>query len=420
MIEFNINSPQHISVLLFGGELLEDIKIENGVFKGGKAPGQIKYKKIKQKINIRGLKINSKNSEETKTKNIFKTDEETLNNLIKKFKENDVQLLKYKDQIDILTVILTIRALQKEVSTYYENIYKYIYNNNFVHANFTHVKTSTGRLNCSSPNLQNQPKPPSKISKHFTSRFLEGNLLLTDYSQIDVRCEAQQCGDKQRKKDIQSGIDDHTMYLSFMVNKPYAELIEKVKTDPYWKNQRSIAKGFTFAGQYLASPATIARNINITESLATKVMDDRKNLYSTLYEWHTKNYEQIKKCGYYNTLTGRILRFKKYSGQYGEYYSPNEASNYCTQSLAGDIVGGMLGIFWRKKAIYNRDKYLLINTVHDNYIFDVKTVYIETLKEDLKVVDTWKEVCYDKFNYLWDIDILRDTCIGNSWYECLE
>lgn len=61
------------------------------------------------------------------------------------------------DAIEILELILEIRGLEKEISTYYNSTEENIEQDNTVRANFLHVKTDTGRLSCTKPNLQNQP-----------------------------------------------------------------------------------------------------------------------------------------------------------------------------------------------------------------------------------------------------------------------
>lgn len=60
------------------------------------------------------------------------------------------------DTKEILELILEIRGLEKLISTYYQSTEEYIEEDQCVRANFLHVKTDTGRLSSTKPNLQNQ------------------------------------------------------------------------------------------------------------------------------------------------------------------------------------------------------------------------------------------------------------------------
>lgn len=83
--KFNINSTQHMSLILFGGELeitvQEPVLDENGfpVFiKTGLKAGEIKLKNQKKKVKIRGMGLNPLNDWKTKKDGIYQSNQAVL------------------------------------------------------------------------------------------------------------------------------------------------------------------------------------------------------------------------------------------------------------------------------------------------------------------------------------------------------
>lgn len=462
MLMFNPDSPVQLSILLFGGVIQCEGKELVGVFKGGKQKGLDKYKNIKYEVKIEGLGLKPLDSWKTKKEGIYQTNEEVLKVLANKEgcllspQKGDL-LSRFYAAKEISTLILNIRGVQKELSTYYISTKELIYPDGCIHGQYQSCKTGTGRKAHNNPNLGNQPKPPSNVTKHFVSRFNEiksitlinkgpwiktengeisnpgdnpiviynkGILLCADYKSIDVRCEAELCQDKNYIQDTINEVDTHIKNLALAQKISYEEAVKLCETEE-GKKLRSKIKGFTFSQQYLASIKTSAKASGLTEAEVSDILDARKKEYPELYKWHIKNNVEVEQYGYYSNMLGIRFYFKAYStpewkqrqGVY-EQYSPNEISNYKTQGTAGCIVDIMIGKFWREKALYNRDKYLIINQVHDNLILDCKGEYKEQAKEDLKLLESWIEVCYDKFKYKWTVPIKVEISEGVSWFEC--
>ncbi len=415
MIEFNPSSPQHISCLLFGGTLTAEGKELIGMFKTGAKKGLEKYKNIKYEVRIAGIGLKPLNDWETKKRGVYSTGEDVL---------KIIALKKDTDGGKIADTILSIRGLNKELSTYFVSTKDLIYPDGKVHGQYQSCKTSTGRKAHNNPNLGNQPKPPSNVTKHFVSRFTNGIMIAADYKSIDVRCEAELCGDRQYIQDTIDEVDMHTKNLSLALKVNY-EAALKVVASEHGKALRSKIKGFTFSQQYLASVKTSAKASGLTEQEVTDILEARKQEYPQLYKWHTNNNQEVEKYGFYYNMLGMKWYFKQYptplwkqSQGVMEQYSPNEISNFKTQGTAGCIVDIMIGKFWREKALYNRDKYSMVNQVHDNLILDCKEEYKEDAKKDLKVLEDWVNVCYNIFKYQWKVPIKIEISEGKSWYEC--
>jgi DNA polymerase-1 len=150
---FNWNSSDHLSSLLFGGTIVQEVKVPAGHYKTGAKAGEVKYKKEIVEHHLPRMFKPLKKTEGGK----LSTDEDVL-----------IQL----GDSDLIKNILRIKALQKLNSTYFkgflEKADKAFFEPDYIHANFNQVVTRTGRLSSSKPNLQNTPE---ELDAHFISRW---------------------------------------------------------------------------------------------------------------------------------------------------------------------------------------------------------------------------------------------------------
>lgn len=436
LVAFNSNSPQHLSLLLFGGFLPVEEVQDQGFYKNGKP----KTKKVKVLKNIQGLGLKPLKEWKTKKEGIYSTDDTTLN-LISKQKNHKAA--------EIASLMLEIRALEKLIGTYYESTETHLYPDGYVHPQFNHVSTSTGRLSCKAPNVQNQPQHTQIVNEHFISRFTEGQLISADYTGLEVRVEAQLSQDVQYISDIINGIDFHIKNLSLKENLQYEETIELVKNHPEWAKKRSQIKGFTFAQQYGAGNKKIAEQTGFTEHEVQKIRDERKIAFPRLHLYYDWLKSEVNKNGYYSDPWGRIYKFKKYPPRFNwqkqESYSPTEIQNWRSQGFAtATVVLSMIGKFWREKAIYsknldckdcdilgisgifnctncygtgNYNKYLMINTIHDSVMLDCRKEFIDQAKQDLTILTEVAKISKEKFDYNWIVPIEIEIKTGERWSD---
>lgn len=134
--DFNLNSPQQLSSILFG------------------------------KLGLQGSK---------QVKGGYSTEEKVLEKL--------------KDTHPIIPLILQYREASKLRNTYIDPLLKLVNEDKRIFTSFLQTGTATGRLSSKSPNLQNIPvrtEAGKKIRQGFVAQ--EGNVLLSvDYSQIELR-----------------------------------------------------------------------------------------------------------------------------------------------------------------------------------------------------------------------------------------
>lgn len=149
-IEFDPGSPQHISMMLFGGTIKHEERVvqkdEHGVplrFKGGQKAGEIKSRieKVERKVKGLGLKPDDYGVPQMKSGH-FSTDSEFL----------------AKISHPVIETLLKYRELSKDTETYYRGYSKFVWFDGCIHPNINQESTRTGRQSSSNPNLQNVTK----------------------------------------------------------------------------------------------------------------------------------------------------------------------------------------------------------------------------------------------------------------------
>lgn len=158
--EVNFNSHEHLSVLLYGGELEYKQKIAIGTYKTGQKAGQTRYKGVVYTVPYPRLVEPPKGSELAK-EGVYSTDVEAL------------QQIKGNKQIkNIIQLLLKRSELVKLSNTYLEGwmeLNKEMdWNQGVIHGQFNQCVAVTGRLSSSRPNLQNAPK---EMKKFIVTRF---------------------------------------------------------------------------------------------------------------------------------------------------------------------------------------------------------------------------------------------------------
>jgi DNA polymerase I len=174
-LEFNIGSGDQLAEILFGYdkqkpiyEIIHEPILENGkpvYYKSGKRKGEQKFKEIKNKDKIIGYESSgNKHLIENSFgfKPIKKTDsgvpatgKEALEPLAQKVYKRDKRKA---EGVRMVTLILRYKRLMKLKSTYMEGLSKEVYSDGRIHCSFNQTGTTSGRLSCSSPNLQNLPR----------------------------------------------------------------------------------------------------------------------------------------------------------------------------------------------------------------------------------------------------------------------
>ena len=161
LVEFNPNSTEHVSSLLYGGTFKVRRREVIGVFKTGTRMGQQKERWVEHEIVFPRLITPLKGSELVK-EGFFSTDDQTLKSLKTRSKYGK----------DLVEVLLKRATLEKRLTEYYRGLVDLRKEMNWhegrLYGQLNQCVARTGRLSSSKPNLQNFD---GEIKQLFRSRY---------------------------------------------------------------------------------------------------------------------------------------------------------------------------------------------------------------------------------------------------------
>lgn len=237
-----------------------------------------------------------------------------------------------------------------------------------LYGRYNQTGTVTGRLSSSGPNLQNQPArgPLGKKVRH----LYQGNFVIGDYDQLEMRLMAHFSGDARMVKVFADGGDPHilTMQGIFGDVDPYA--IAAGASLGY----RDAAKQINYAMGYGAGPKKVAQTLSLfgfptTPDTAKGYLETAYKFYRGFFKWKETEIALAKRKGSVRTLGGhrRRLRsaFKDVSNWKLVGYGERQAINAIIQGTAADVI--------RRAMVIADELYPnlhMLAQVHDEVIFE--------------------------------------------------
>lgn len=339
-----------------------------------------------------------------------------------------IEILGKTRDIPFLKLLLERQNIVKDLGTYYlryDNKKKdyvgmltcVMPGSHLIHHGLNHVSTVTSRLSSSNPNLQNIPRgDTSEVKRMFISRFENGLMMETDYSQLEVVIQGLLSGDKQLCLDLRMKVDFHCKRVAAKMGCTYEEALYRCKNPEFadhvlWKNQRTKCKEFSFQRAYGAGAAAIALSTGMPVEDVKMLIEAEDIMYPGVLIYNQKVEAEVKRTakafkdfnndgkvyrrGYYTAPTGTRYSFRSYdSPDYlqergiKESFMPTELKNYPVQGTGGEVVQVVLGRLWRH--FVKNDNYegraLLCNTVHDCVWFDVQAEIAEQVAKETKAI----------------------------------
>ena len=168
----SITSNDHVSAVLYGGVIVDTIRIAVGVYRTGTKTGQPRYKLEEVLYTLPRLVSPIPKTETAKSQQRIDKGLETEHTLWE-VNEPVLRSLKAKGKAkEVLTIILEYSKLEKLRGTYLEGYTKLIeemnWEHNMLHTSFNQCVAVTGRLSSSKPNMQNADK---ETKRYMETRF---------------------------------------------------------------------------------------------------------------------------------------------------------------------------------------------------------------------------------------------------------
>lgn len=305
----------------------------------------------------------------------------------------------------IIPLILEYRKIAKLRSTYIVGIKKQLDSTNRLHTIFKQALTTTGRLSSTEPNLQNIPVRTNE-GKEIRKAFIasEGNaLVVSDYSQIELRLMAHMSGDERMIRDFQFNKDIHSATASAVFGVPIDEVT---------KEMRRKAKAVNFGIIYGISDFGLSDDIGCMVSEAREFIKKYFETYPKVKQFMDETVQKAKECGYVQTLFGRrrIIPELNSSVYNMRMFGERAAMNMPLQGTASDIIKlAMIKVFDALKSI---DDAKLILQVHDELIVDCPEKYVDKVSEIVK--QSMEDIIELK------VPLIAETGSANNWLEAKE
>ena len=335
-------------------------------------------------------------------------------------------------------------GLYKLRSSYLNSIDKILYSkpdnseDGRIHAGFHALRTVTGRLSSSDPNLQQLPKgDPWTAKAAIRSMYAAspGHILIEcDYGQAEVRWWAQiagdhqyatlfkemkelreeykRTGDKELGKKVKAEADIHKKVASIMFKKSVYEVT---------KEERKRAKALCFGSIFGQASKTLAAILGIEHEEAQQLQELFIKEFQKAGKWLTDIERQASLTGIVTTPFGRrrhladLYEIDEGAGNRRARNSPIQAASSDTTALAA----------WRIQSWIedNKRPYRVINCVHDAITVEIPMNF-DMVKE---VVDLFSEMMVDSIpSFLkqeFDIDMIVpmeiDFDLGVRWGHML-
>ncbi len=284
------------------------------------------------------------------------------------------------DQHEVVNMIIEYRKITKLYNTYIKSFLELMdKKTDKIHTIFNQTITSTVRLSCVEPNLQNIPvrtEEGREFRKVFVSSFENGYIVSADYSQIELRLLASFSGDEKLIESFNNNKDIHSITASEVMG---------VKLEDVTPEMRRDAKAINFGIIYGISDYGLSQNINTSVATAKNYIEKYFEKYPKVKEYMDKNVADCKQSGFVKTLFGRIRNILEINSsnynlrQFGE----RAAMNMPLQGSASDIIKvAMVKIFneFNEKGLKSK----LILQVHDELLVDCEPSELEIVKKTLK------------------------------------
>ena len=283
-----------------------------------------------------------------------------------------------------------------------------------LHARFLQAGTTTGRMGCENPNLQNIPIQ-TELGRRIRNAFIaeKGNKILSvDYSQIELRLAAILSGDKKFIEIFRNGEDVHTAVAAEVFN---------VSRDQVTKDMRRQAKVINFGILYGMGVNSLRQSLSeggvaVTREEAQAYFDEYFSGFYELARYLDETRTSAHTLGYTETLFGRRRYHEAIRSNipYIRAAAERMAVNAPLQGTGADIV---------KLAMVRIDAYLrqaglekdvsLILQVHDELVFEVKEALVE--KVSAKVKEIMERVLDGKETR--GVPIVAEASVGDNWGE---
>jgi len=240
---------------------------------------------------------------------------------------------------DLASAILDFRSEFKVLSTYVRPMvnrsyvtamrsYKEPFISEFdgrIHANYRQVGARTGRMSCSDPNIQNQPRDDLRLRYNICAD--EGDTLVAcDLSNIEMVLFAAFTGEGRLLNAVRNGEDLHMLTARMLGFK------DRARPGGIYESARQQGKTYNFSRIYGGGLRTIRRSFRCSMDEAKILKRRFDDAYPEVKRLNARIEAAIHSQGY---LTDHLISGRRYHVDYDEAY---KGTNYLVQGVAASVL----------------------------------------------------------------------------------
>lgn len=326
-----------------------------------------------------------------------------LNLMQIKVKDTNEKTLEDFKGYPIIDLLLSIREVNKQISSYGSNILSHIHpKTGKIHTEYITVGTATGRFSSNNPNMQQVPR-----SGGYRECFIpdEGFVFAdADYSQQEYRFAGAVSKDDAIIKAYKEGSDMHTATAQKQTGKTEVT-----------KDERNRGKTINFAVLYGSTEYGLKKNLQIPLEEAKDILFKFWSGYPRLSKFMELAGKKILELGFSTTPLGRrrynIVKpvfMNSYEFQRWQERVLREGKNHIIQGGGADTIKLAIVELFRRNPF--GDKFRLCLQVHDQLVAQVaKDIAEEGLKFMVSVMEEVEQ------RFLGDIPAKADGELKITW-----
>lgn len=289
-----------------------------------------------------------------------------------KLTSRDHVLELYADKFPVVAKMQEYRSADKLVTSYGENWIEAIDDDGRIRPDIQMIGAETGRMACRKPNIQ---QPPADHAPDKETGICPGchrccfvappgrKLIISDYSQIELRIAADFSGDEKMIEAFNNDIDLHQQT---------AEEVDVTRSD---------AKILNFAIPYGVGPTKFGAQAGVTFDEAKDIIGRHAETYPGLHGWLRSAADMASTRRFTRTSSGRLMRF---SADEADYHELRKAlSGIGRNGKNGPIQGTSADILKRAvRLVYDALRGTsgkIVNLVHDEIVVEADDAEAEGL-----------------------------------------
>jgi DNA polymerase-1 len=307
----------------------------------------------------------------------------------------------YQEVNRFVSTMLKHRREAKLHGTYVKGIAKRMYRGR-VYPTFLLHGTTTGRLACRNPNMQNIPRE-SSIRKLFVPSKHDHVFVQTDYSQAELRVLSYLAKDTYFRDIFNDGtidvFDDLTPILY-----PHADRSQMTKEE--WKELRIRVKAYVYGVSYGRSEFSIASEFDISVREARAGMERFFSVIPEIVDFRNNTRQRVLEGGDLVTPWGRRRRYALITDENKDAIM-NEALAFMPQSTASDMC--VQALTWTRPQLKGLG--WIRNIVHDSLLVECHEEDAEEVTAIIEknMIDSAKTIVGDYVKFA------VESTVGKSW-----